>query len=133
MDWFKKSTGKASYEPVEDPGVLSVQKIYNYYKRHGYKTIVMGASFRNTGEIVELTGCDYLTISPGLLDELAKSDKVLEPRLSVENAQSLNLEKISFDEKSFRWEMNQDAMATEKLAEGWCFFLFLSFFFFLPY
>ncbi|KAJ3353514.1 Transaldolase [Kappamyces sp. JEL0680] len=117
MDWYKKSTGK-TYAATEDPGVLSVQSIYNYYKKFGYNTIVMGASFRNVGEIEELTGCDFLTISPGLLGELAASSKPFTARLSKENAQSLSLEKASFDEKSFRWAMNEDAMASEKLAEG---------------
>ncbi|KAJ3323019.1 Transaldolase [Boothiomyces sp. JEL0866] len=117
MDWYKKSTGK-TYAAVEDPGVLSVQAIYNYYKKYGYNTIVMGASFRNTGEIEELTGCDYLTISPALLSELEASTKDLTPRLSVDKAKALDIEKVTFDEKSFRWSLNQDAMATEKLSEG---------------
>ena len=109
MDWYKKSTGK-TYTAVEDPGVLSVQSIYNYYKKFGYNTIVMGASFRNTGEIEELTGCDYLTISPALLSELEASSKPYTPRLTKEKAVSLSMEKVTFDEKSFRWAMNEDAM-----------------------
>ncbi|KAJ3407773.1 Transaldolase [Chytridiales sp. JEL 0842] len=117
LDWYKKSTGQ-TYTQTEDPGVKSVQTIYNYYKTHNYKTIVMGASFRNTGEIEELTGCDYLTISPALLEELSKGTAALAPRLSVEKAKGLGMTKVSFDEGKFRWEMNQDAMATEKLAEG---------------
>ncbi|KAI9325973.1 hypothetical protein DFJ73DRAFT_867605 [Zopfochytrium polystomum] len=117
LDWHKKSTGK-TYAATEDPGVVSVQRIYNYYKKHGYNTIVMGASFRNVGEIEELTGCDFLTISPALLDELAKSDKALSPRLNKEKAAALDIAKVTYDEKKFRWEMNQDAMATEKLSEG---------------
>ncbi|RKO85672.1 hypothetical protein BDK51DRAFT_32221 [Blyttiomyces helicus] len=117
LDWYKKSTGK-TYTATEDPGVVSVQRIYNYYKRFGYNTIVMGASFRNTGEIEELTGCDYLTISPGLLEELANSDKALAPRISVETAKALDLKKVTFDEKAFRWGLNEDPMATEKLSEG---------------
>ncbi|KAJ3088955.1 Transaldolase [Quaeritorhiza haematococci] len=117
LDWYKKSTGKA-YPSTEDPGVVSVQRIYNYYKRHGYKTIVMGASFRNVGEIEELTGCDYLTISPGLLDELKKSSKAFTPRLSAQTAQAMNIPKVTYDEKRFRWDLNEDAMATEKLSEG---------------
>ncbi|KAI8813939.1 hypothetical protein BJ742DRAFT_787940 [Cladochytrium replicatum] len=117
LDWYKKATGK-SYTAAEDPGVVSVQRIYNYYKRHGYNTIVMGASFRNVGEIEELTGCDFLTISPALLEELKNSPTELEPRLSKEKALSLNLEKVSYDEKKFRWDLNEDAMATEKLSEG---------------
>lgn len=117
MDWYKKSTG-LTYSAVEDPGVLSVQRIFNYYKKYGYHTIVMGASFRNTGEIEELTGCDYLTISPGLLDTLAQGTVELTPRLEASKAQAMDIPKLTFDEKSFRWSMNQDAMATEKLAEG---------------
>ncbi|KAI7875257.1 transaldolase [Mucor mucedo] len=119
LDWYKKSTGE-SYTSATDPGVLSVSAIYNYYKKFGYNTIVMGASFRNTGEIEELAGCDYLTISPGLLGDLQKDNKTLERKLSVESAKTAELEKVSFfkDEKAFRWEMNQDAMATEKLSEG---------------
>ncbi|KAI9337794.1 hypothetical protein BDR26DRAFT_838495 [Obelidium mucronatum] len=117
LDWYKKSTGN-TYSQTEDPGVISVQNIYNYYKKYGYKTIVMGASFRNTGEIEELTGCDYLTISPALLDSLQKDSKVLEPRLEVAKAQALDIPRHTYDEKSFRWAMNQDAMATEKLSEG---------------
>jgi transaldolase len=109
MDWYKKSTGK-TYEPKEDPGVLSVQSIYNYYKKYGYKTIVMGASFRNVGEIQELTGCDYLTISPGLLNELENVTAELQPRLSVASAQTMDIAKVSFDEESFRWAHNEDAM-----------------------
>ncbi|KAI8816257.1 uncharacterized protein EV422DRAFT_546781 [Fimicolochytrium jonesii] len=117
LDWHKKATGK-TYTGAEDPGVQSVTQIYNYYKKHGYKTIVMGASFRNTSEIEELTGCDFLTISPTLLAELQNSDKKLEPKLNKDNAKSLDLPKIHLDEKTFRWEHNEDAMATEKLAEG---------------
>ncbi|KAJ3058676.1 sedoheptulose-7-phosphate:D-glyceraldehyde-3- phosphate transaldolase, partial [Rhizoclosmatium hyalinum] len=117
LDWYKKSTGN-SYTQTEDPGVISVQNIYNYYKKYDYKTIVMGASFRNTGEIEELTGCDYLTISPALLESLQKDTKVLEPRLSAAKAQALDIPRRTYDEKSFRWDMNQDAMATEKLSEG---------------
>jgi len=117
LDWYKKSTGQ-SYDGPRDPGVLSVQQIYNYYKRHGYKTIVMGASFRNISEIEELTGCDYLTISPALLEELASSQNELTPRLSKEQAAIFDMPKMSLDEKAFRWLLNEDAMATEKLSEG---------------
>jgi transaldolase len=119
LDWYKKSTGQ-EYTASSDPGVESVTKIYNYYKKYGYKTIVMGASFRNTGEIEELAGCDFLTISPALLGSLQKDEKTLERKLSPDNAQATDLEKVSFftNEKAFRWEMNQDAMATEKLSEG---------------
>ncbi|GAA5812505.1 Transaldolase [Mucor flavus] len=119
LDWYKKSTGE-NYSATSDPGVVSVTNIYNYYKKFGYNTIVMGASFRNTGEIEELAGCDFLTISPNLLGDLQKDEKKLERKLSPEIAQACDLEKVSFfkDEKAFRWEMNQDAMATEKLSEG---------------
>jgi transaldolase len=109
LDWHKKSTGK-TYEAKEDPGVISVQSIYNYYKKFGYKTIVMGASFRNIGEIQELTGCDYLTISPALLNELESATAELQPRLSHATAQTMDISKVSFDEKSFRWAHNEDAM-----------------------
>lgn len=119
LDWYKKSTGE-NYSATSDPGVVSVSNIYNYYKKFGYNTIVMGASFRNTGEIEELAGCDFLTISPNLLGDLQKDEKKLERKLSPETAQACDLEKVSFfkDETAFRWEMNQDAMATEKLSEG---------------
>ncbi|KAI9205381.1 uncharacterized protein BJ171DRAFT_501937 [Polychytrium aggregatum] len=117
LDWYKKSTGE-NYTSAQDPGVLSVQRIYNYYRKYDYKTIVMGASFRNVGEIEELTGIDFLTISPGLLQELQSSNKALEPRLSAATAKSQDIPKVTYDEKRFRWELNEDAMATEKLAEG---------------
>ncbi|KAG0172212.1 Transaldolase [Apophysomyces sp. BC1034] len=119
LDWYKKSTGR-TYESFEDPGVVSVSRIYNYYKQYDYKTIVMGASFRNTGEIEELAGCDYLTISPALLAELQKDTKTLERKLSVDSAYDVKMMKVSYfeDEKAFRWDMNQDPMATEKLSEG---------------
>ncbi len=117
LDWYKKSTGQ-DYAASDDPGVLSVQRIYQYYKKFGYNTEVMGASFRNTGEILELAGCDLLTISPELLQKLADSDAPVARKLSPESAQSATLERISYDEKSFRLALNEDAMATEKLAEG---------------
>jgi transaldolase len=117
LDWHKKSTGK-DFAPTEDPGVISVTQIYNYYKHFGYTTEVMGASFRNKGEITELTGCDLLTISPGLLGELAASEEALTPKLNAANAKSLKIERIGSDEKTFRWLFNEDAMATEKTAEG---------------
>lgn len=119
LDWYKKSTGE-TYSATSDPGVLSVTNIYNYYKKYGYNTIVMGASFRNTGEIEQLAGCDYLTISPSLLGDLQKDEKKLERKLSPEIAQAAEVQKVSYfnDEAAFRWEMNQDAMATEKLSEG---------------
>lgn len=116
-DWFKKDTG-IDYKGAEDPGVQSVQNIYNYYKKFGYKTEVMGASFRNKGQITELTGCDLLTISPGLLEELQNDEAPLSPTLTAETASSSDLEKISLDEKGFRFLFNEDAMATEKTAEG---------------
>ncbi len=117
LDWHKKSTGK-DYAATEDPGVLSVTQIYNYYKHFGHQTEVMGASFRNKGEITELCGCDLLTISPGLLGELAASSDPLTLKLNAANAKSLKIERIGSDEKTFRWLFNEDAMATEKTAEG---------------
>jgi transaldolase len=115
-DWYLKER-KASDIPVEeDPGVASVVRIYNYYKRHGYKTQVMGASFRKTGQILALAGCDLLTIAPDLLDKLSSSQGEVERKLSPEKAP--DVQKIHLDEKAFRWEHNQDAMATDKLAEG---------------
>jgi len=117
MDWFKAKTGQ-EYVPADDPGVQSVQSIYNYYKKFGYSTEVMGASFRNKGEIVELAGCDLLTISPGFLSELQSSDDNVERKLSPDAAQSMDIERIEISEKSFRWMMSEDAMATEKTAEG---------------
>ncbi len=116
LDWYKKSTGKDSYSADEDPGVLSVTQIYNYYKACGYKTIVMGASFRNLEEIEQLAGCDRLTISPELLEKLAKDDAKLERKLNDSTAKTQ--EKITLNEAGFRWKLNDDAMATEKLAEG---------------
>lgn len=116
LDWFKKSTGQQNFESAEDPGVLSVKSIYQYYKQHRYPTIVMGASFRNVGEILELAGCDRLTISPDLMAELAMSDNRVEQKLFSELA-SVNRPAL-MTEQEFRWEMNQDAMAIEKTAEG---------------
>uniref|UniRef100_A0A2K6CVL7 Transaldolase n=1 Tax=Macaca nemestrina TaxID=9545 RepID=A0A2K6CVL7_MACNE len=118
LDWHVANTDKKSYEPLEDPGVKSVTKIYNYYKKFGYKTIVMGASFRNTGEIKALAGCDFLTISPKLLGELLQDNAKLVPVLSAKAAQASDLEKIHLDEKSFRWLHNEDQMAVEKLSDG---------------
>jgi len=111
MDWYKASTGKESYAPAEDPGVISVTTIYNYYKQHGIDTIVMGASFRNTGEITELAGCDRLTISPNLLSELAASNDKLEQKLDAKNI-TQTIDKIELDEAKFRYMLNEDAMAT---------------------
>lgn len=121
LDWYKKAEGKDSYAPHEDPGVKSVTKIYNYYKQHGYKTIVMGASFRNVDEITELAGCDFLTISPGLLEELKKKQGSLQRKLSPENAKAATaLEKVSFvdDHAKFAWALFDDPMAFDKLHEG---------------
>lgn len=118
LDWYKKNTGIEAYEPSEDPGVKSVTTIYYYYKKFGYKTQVMGASFRNIGEITELAGCDLLTISPDLLYELSQKNQPLTKKLDKEKASSMNIEKIQLDEKKFRWMLNEDAMATEKLSEG---------------
>ena len=102
----------------QDPGVQSVKRIYNYYRKFGYKTEVMGASFRNTSQILELAGCDLLTISPDLLQQLADSDAPVERKLSAEAAPSTNIVQMSLNEEAFRFMMNEDAMATEKLAEG---------------
>lgn len=117
LDWFKANTDKKDYAPEEDPGVLSVTNIYNFYKQQGYETIVMGASFRNTGEIEQLAGCDRLTISPALLEELASDNGNLQRQLSADNASAL-ISKPDNAEAAFRWAMNEDAMATEKLAQG---------------
>jgi len=117
LDWHKKNTGK-DYAAAEDPGVLSVGAIYNYYKKFGHQTQVMGASFRNVGEIQELAGCDLLTISPPLLAELQKNTNPLPRKLNPETAAQSDLTKLELDEKRFRWLFNEDAMATEKTAEG---------------
>ena len=117
LDWHKAATGK-DYQAEEDPGVLSVRQIYNYYKKHGYQTEVMGASFRNKGEILALAGCDLLTISPGLLGELQSSTEIVIPHLTPAEAAKSGGEKISLDEKAFRYALNEDAMATEKTAQG---------------
>ncbi|MGZ3158264.1 MAG: transaldolase [Burkholderiaceae bacterium] len=116
-DWYKKSTGQ-EYSGADDPGVQSVKRIYNYYRKFGYKTEVMGASFRNTSQITELAGCDLLTISPVLLQKLAEADTPITRKLSIETAQSSDAVKLTLDEKSFRAMLNDDAMGTEKLAEG---------------
>jgi transaldolase len=118
LDWHKKSTGKAEYAPAEDPGVVSVTRIYEHFKKHGYDTEVMGASFRNTGEILELAGCDLLTISPALLDELQKAKGDVPRKLSPEAARRSESPRVRLQESEFRWQHNEDAMATEKLAEG---------------
>lgn len=116
-DWYKKSTGE-NYTADNDPGVQSVANIYAYYKKFGYPTEIMGASFRNTGQILALTGCDLLTISPELLQQLADTDAPVERRLSPEKAAHADIKRLNFDEKNFRFVLNEDAMATEKLAEG---------------
>jgi transaldolase len=116
-DWYKKSTGQ-EYTGADDPGVQSVKRIYNYYRKFGYKTEVMGASFRNTSQIVELAGCDLLTISPELLQKLAETEAPVARKLSMEEAQASDLKKLTLDEKTFRLMLNDDAMGTEKLAEG---------------
>ncbi len=117
LDWFKAKAGK-DFSPAEDPGVLSVKEIYSYYKKFGHNTEVMGASFRNKGEILELAGCDLLTISPQLLAELKGSTEPVERKLNPATARNSSIEKLPLNEKSFRWLLNEDAMATEKLSEG---------------
>jgi transaldolase len=121
-DWYKKSAGASWVEAenigANDPGVKSVKAIFNHYKKHGIRTEVMGASFRNVGQITALAGCDLLTISPDLLAQLAASDAPLTPALSAEAARAMDLPAIAYDEASFRLALNEDAMATEKLAEG---------------
>ncbi|HEX7888073.1 MAG TPA: transaldolase [Ramlibacter sp.] len=121
-DWYKKSAGAAWDEQAmagaNDPGVKSVRQIYQYYKHFGIKTEVMGASFRNTGQILALAGSDLLTISPELLGELAKNETGLRRALDPEQAKTASIEHVQYDEKKFRWALNEDAMATEKLAEG---------------
>jgi len=119
FDWFKAAT-KKEYAKEDDPGVTSVKAIFNYYKKFGYKTIVMGASFRNTGEITELAGCDYLTISPNLLEDLMNSNASVPKKLDASGASALDLEKKSYinSEANFRFDFNEDQMAVEKLREG---------------
>lgn len=116
LDWHKAKTGR-DYAPEDDPGVQSVRQIYRYYKQHRYSTVVMGASFRNAGEIEQLAGCDRLTISPQLMEQLEADDGVLERRLSPEEP-GQDIDRLEADEKTFRWLLNEDAMATEKLSEG---------------
>jgi transaldolase len=117
LDWHKKNAGR-DFAPTEDPGVLSVHAIYNYYKKYGHRTEVMGASFRNVGEIQELAGCDLLTISPPLLAELQKNTSPLVRKLQPEEAANSDAARLDLDEPKFRWLFNEDAMATEKTAEG---------------
>ena len=116
-DWHKKATGQ-EYQGADDPGVQSVQRIYNYYRKFGHATEVMGASFRNTSQIIELAGCDLLTISPELLQKLADGTAPVTRKLSPDSARDSDLQKLDLDEKTFRFMLNEDAMATEKLAEG---------------
>ncbi|MGJ8693679.1 MAG: transaldolase [Thalassotalea sp.] len=116
LDWYKKAEGKDSYLPAEDPGVVSVTEIYNYYKQHGYNTVVMGASFRNIDEILELAGCDRLTIGPGLLEQLAASTDDAPVKLAYQG--EVKAQPAALTEPEFRWDHSQDAMAVEKLAEG---------------
>ncbi|MFZ6675845.1 transaldolase [Undibacterium sp. Xuan67W] len=116
-DWYKKQTGQEIFG-ADDPGVLSVKKIYTYYRKFGYDTEIMGASFRNTSQILELAGCDLLTISPDLLQKLADSTTILSAKLNKEAALASDIQKISLDEKAFRFQLNEDPMATEKLSEG---------------
>jgi len=116
-DWFKKEM-KRDYQGAEDPGVQSVQEIYTYYKKFGYETEVMGASFRNKGQILELAGCDALTISPELMEELSESNDPVERKLDREKAKAAKIERLDLDEKRFRYLLNDNAMATEKTAEG---------------
>jgi len=117
-DWYKKAKGVADIPRDEDPGVSSVVRIYNHYKKHGYKTQVMGASFRKADQIIDLAGCDLLTISPELISELASRDGELEPKLTLKGAQASDSELIHLDEKTYRFQHNEDQMAVEKLSEG---------------
>lgn len=116
MDWYKANTDKKAYAPHEDPGVISVTEIYKYYKQHDYKTVVMGASFRNVGEIIELAGCDRLTISPALLKELKESEGKVERKLSYQD--EIKVAPAKMTEAEFLWAHNADPMAVAKLAEG---------------
>lgn len=118
LDWYKKTNADVSYEGASDPGVISVTNIYNYYKKFAFKTVVMGASFRNTGEIKELAGCDLLTISPGLLKELDSSNDKISVKLTPDQAFNSKIQRIKMNEQVFRWMLNEDQMSTEKLSEG---------------
>lgn len=118
LDWFKTNDPSVSFDPQEEPGVILVKNIFHYYKKFGYKTQIMGASFRNMGEIVELAGCDLLTISPDLLEKLKSTEGKLIQKLFADHAKNMKIEKLHLDENTFRWMLNEDAMATEKLAEG---------------
>jgi transaldolase len=118
LDWHKKNSGIQNYPPADDPGVKSVTKIYAYYKKFGHQTEVMGASFRNKEEILELAGCDLLTISPQLLEELQSHEGAVPRKLSPEMVNGMSIERVQMDEKTFRWMHNEDQMATEKLSDG---------------
>lgn len=118
FDWYKKHDNVEGFAPEKDPGVLSVTEIFNYFKHFDYKTQIMGASFRNVGEILELAGCDLLTIAPNFLEELAKSEEPIARKLDPVKAKKMPVEKIVLDEKTFRLKLNDNAMATEKLSEG---------------
>jgi transaldolase len=118
LDWYKKHEGVDGYPAHRDPGVRSVTRIYDYFKRNGFETVVMGASFRNTGELLELAGCDLLTIAPSLMAELEADSGPVSRKLSVELARDRGEAQVALDEGRFRWQMNEDAMATEKLADG---------------
>jgi transaldolase len=117
-DWHRQQRKVEDIDISEDPGVASVTRIYNYYKKHGYQTQVMGASFRKTGQILALAGCDLLTIAPDLLEKLSRAEGRIERKLSPETAARADLSRVNMDEKNFRWEHNLDAMATDKLADG---------------
>ncbi len=118
LDWFKKNEGKEGYPAPQDPGVISVTQIFNYYKKFGIKTQIMGASFRNSDEILELAGCDLLTIAPKLLEELKKTDGPVPRKLDPTASQKMSISQLAVDEKTFRFMLCEDAMATEKLYEG---------------
>lgn len=118
LDWYKASSGRDEYPAAEDPGVISVTNIFHYFRKFGYHTEVMGASFRNTGEIIELAGCDLLTIGPSLLESLQSTSGDVPRKLDPAKSPEMAIEKLPVDESSFRWLMNEDAMATEKLADG---------------
>lgn len=118
LDWHAKNNPDQKYTPEAEPGVLLTKDIYNYYKKYGYKTEIMASSFRNTGEILALAGCDLMTISPALLNELERTEGNLERKLSPEKSNETDIKKTDMDQKKFRWLMNEDIMAQEKLAEG---------------
>jgi transaldolase len=118
LDWYVKNTSQKSFLPSEDPGVLSVSNIFHYYKKFNYKTQIMGASFRNKGEILELAGCDLLTISPSLLEELKQSQEPINKKLSIDASSKMEIEKMKIDEKTFRYLLNENPMASDKLSEG---------------